>query len=60
MTKDKNINVVEVTRMNCIDALKKQFTSNNAASWRRNSKKQLGEWYAEYILNDRTIKVKII
>lgn len=47
-----------LTLYEAITELKKRFPLNNPASWSQNSKKQLGEWYAEYILEDTSIKVK--
>lgn len=50
---------VTVTKMTAIIELKKKFPGNNPASWGRSSKKQLAEWFAEYILEDVTKNVKI-
>lgn len=50
---------VTVSKMDAIISLKKQFPSNNPSSWGRSSNKQLSEWYAEYILEDKTKIVKI-
>lgn len=52
-------NEIRVSRMEIIDKLKTKFFGNNPASWRRNSNKQLIDWYKEYILEDKNIKVKI-
>ena len=54
-----NTTEIKIDRTAVIQALKKRFPGNNPASWSRNSKTQLGEWYAEYILEDRNKKVII-
>lgn len=50
---------IRVFRMTAIEELKKKFTGNNPASWSKNSNKKLAEMYAEFILQDKTKKVKL-
>ena len=52
--------IPNVSRITVITELKRKFPSNNPASWGRNSNKVLAEWYCEYILNDKTKRIKII
>jgi hypothetical protein len=48
-----------VTRMEVIQTLKKKFFGNDPASWSSHSNTTLLEWYKEYILEDKTSKIKI-
>jgi hypothetical protein len=49
----------DISRMEVITALKKKFFGNDPASWSSHSNTTLLEWYKEYILEDKTSKIKI-
>ena len=51
--------LIKVGRLTAIQKLKEKFYGNYPESWSQNSNTELAEWYAEYILNDRTIKVEL-
>jgi len=50
----------QVTKLTAILALKAKFSGNNPASWSKLPKKELSSMYAEYILEDKSKKVKIL
>lgn len=52
--------VITISRLNVIDALKEKFYGNDAGSWSKHSNKKLGDWYKEYILNNKDAKIKVI
>ena len=50
---------MKVLRIDAIDALKKKFPLTNPSSFSKETDKTIADYYAEFILGDKTKKVVI-